>query len=295
MFVAVVDLGSFSKAAVRLGTSSGQASKLVGKLESDLGVQLLRRTTRALSPTEIGQAYYERIKSLLLEFDSLDASVRSASGTMTGRIRLTVPVTFGERQLAPILSSFASSYSDVELDVSFSDRIVSIVDEGFDVAIRIGNPQDSNLIARKLCDVKIMVVASSDYLARRGTPRHPKELSAHECIIDTNFRNPSIWTFNRTGKGGLNVEVSGRLHFSNAEAALVAASVGLGIARTPSFIAASRIQAGEVVTLLRRFETHTLGVYAIYPPGRHLALKVRTFVDFLSEHYRAGAPWEDEG
>ena len=170
MFVAVMETGGFSRAAARLGTSPGQASKLVGRLEKELGVQLLNRTTRALSPTEVGSAYFDRIKGLIEAFDALDDSVRTASGEARGRLALSVPVSFGTAQLAPALVDFARAYPEILLDVSFSDRIVSLIDEGFDAAVRIGVPSDASLIIRKLCDTRIVCAAAPGYLAERGEP-----------------------------------------------------------------------------------------------------------------------------
>ena len=195
MFVAVMEAGSFAKAAARLGTGSAQASKLVSRLESDLGVRLLNRTTRSISPTEVGQAYLERIKLVLEELDALDEVVKNRSGTASGRLRLTVPMSFGTTQLAPAFIDFAGRYPDIDLDVSFSDRVVNLVDEGFDAAVRIGTPADTSLIARKLCGARIVLAASADYLSRRNTPETPADLSGHDCIIDTNFRDPLVWQF----------------------------------------------------------------------------------------------------
>ena len=163
MFVAVMETGAFSRAAARLKTSPGQASKLIGWLEADLGVQLLNRTTRALSPTEVGRAYFERIKGLIEEFDALDASVKMVAGEARGRLVLSVPVSFGAAQLAPALVAFARAYPEIVLDVSFSDRVVNLIDEGFDAAVRVGTLTDVNLIGRKLCDTRIVTVASSEF------------------------------------------------------------------------------------------------------------------------------------
>jgi len=293
MFVAVLEAGSFSKAAERLGTSSGQASKLVSRLEADLGVQLLKRTTRSLSPTEVGQAYYERMKNLLEEFDALDASVRNASGAATGRLKLSVPISFGTAQLAPVLIDFAKAFPDIQLDVSFSDRAVNMVDEGFDVAIRVGNPTDSTLITRKLCDMRTVIGASPDYIARRGHPVAPADLADHDCIIDTNYNEPFLWRF-RIGdrRETIAVPVAGRLRFSNAEACLAAAEASLGIARIPSFIAGPRFRDRAITPILSAFEDHSRGVHALYPPGRHLALKVRVLVDFLAMQFRGEPKWD---
>lgn len=294
MFVAVVDMGSFAAAATRLGTSSGQASKLVSRLEASLGVQLLMRTTRALSLSEAGRAYYERVKSLIEEFDILDASVRNASGAPSGRLRISAPITFGTTQLAPVLNEFAAAFPDIQLDVSFSDRIVNLVDEGFDAAIRIGRPVDSSLIARKLCAARIVLVAASSYLDARGAPAVPEDLAHHDCIIDTNFRDPLTWRFKRADDPQtVLADVRGRIHFSNAEACVAAAEAGLGIARVPSFVAGARLRVGAVKPVLAAFEDEPRSLYTVYPPARHLALKVRVLVDFLVDSFRGQPVWDN--
>lgn len=292
MFVAVLDLGSFAAAAARLGTSSGQASKLVSKLEADLGVQLLKRTTRALSPTEAGQAYHERMKDLLAEFDALDTAVRHASGAPSGRLRLTAPVSFGTTRLAPALIDFARAFPDLQLDVTFSDRVANLVDEGFDAAVRIGKPDDSSLIGRKLCDARVVTLAAPGYLAARAAPRTPDDLADHDLILDANFRDPGHWRFADGRGGSIAVPISGRLRFSNAEACLAAAEAGLGIARVPTFIAGPRIREKRVVPVLETLEDAPLGIHVVYPPARHLALKVRALVDFCVARFRGTPDWD---
>ncbi|MEQ1522293.1 MAG: LysR family transcriptional regulator [Aestuariivirga sp.] len=293
MFVAVMETGSFAKAAARLGTGSAQASKLVSRLESDLGVRLLNRTTRSLSPTEVGQAYLERIKVVLEELDALDEAVKNRSGSASGRLRLTVPMSFGTTQLAPAFIDFATRFPDIDLDVSFSDRVVNLVDEGFDAAVRIGTPADTSLIARKLCGARIVLAASADYLSQRGTPETPADLAGHDCIIDSNFRDPLVWHFRTDRSGEANmVKVVGRLRFSSADACLSAAEAGLGIARVPSFMAGPRIRAGRLKPLLRAFEDQALGIFVLYPPNRHLATKVRVFVDFLVQRFQGEPAWD---
>jgi DNA-binding transcriptional LysR family regulator len=291
MFVAVMETGSFTGAAERIGTSSGQASKLVSRLESELGVRLLNRTTRSVSPTEAGRAYFERLRPLLDEFTDLDASVRDASRAPRGRLRLTAPLTFGAMELAPTLNAFAQRYAEIELDVSFSDRVVNLVDEGFDVAIRVGRPDDSRLIARKLCDVRIVVVGAPGYLERAGVPGAPEDLTQHECVIDTNFRDPRRWPFNVAG-AERTAPVRGRIRYSSAEACLRAAEAGLGLACVPAFVAGEALRSGSVIRLLAGFETQPYGVHALYPHNRHLAAKVRVLVDHLAEHYRGTPSWE---
>ena len=293
MFVAVLETGSFSHAAARAGVSSGQASKLVSRLEGELGVRLINRTTRALSATEAGQAYFERLKALIEEFDALDASVRSASGVARGRLRVTAPLTFGTMQLAPALVEFAQNYPEIELDVSFTDRVVNLIDEGYDMAVRVGGPGDSSLIVRRLCDIHIVTAASPAYLQAHGEPKTPTELVEHACVIDTNFRDPLAWRY-RVDDAIEAVAVKPRIRFSNAEAAVKAAEAGLGVVRLPSFIAGYSLKSGALTPILRGFETDPGGVFTLYPPGRGLALKVRVLVDFLARKYRGRPPW-DEG
>jgi DNA-binding transcriptional LysR family regulator len=291
MFVAVMETGSFTGAAERLGTSSGQASKLVSRLETELGARLLNRTTRSISPTEAGKAYFERVRLLLEEYDHLDVSVRNVSQTPRGRLRLTAPLSFGVIELAPALNEFALRYPDIELDVSFSDRVTNLVDEGFDMAVRIGRPPDSSLVAR-LCDVRIVVVGAPAYIDRMGEPDAPDELSRHDCIIDTNFREPERWPIRSLNGDMLAVPVGGRIRYSNAEACLRAAEAGLGLACVPSFVAGASIREGRVIRILQGFETTPFVVHALYPHSRHLAAKVRALVDFLVERYRGTPHWE---
>ena len=190
MFLAVIESGSFTAAADRLGASSGQASKLVARLEAELGVRLLNRTTRAVATTEAGRAYAERLRPLMEEFDTLDLSIRDISQVPRGSLRLSVPLTFGGLELAPTLNDFASHYPEIALDVAFSDRFVNLVDEGFDLAVRIGRLDSSSLIVRRLYAVRLVVVAAPEYLARAGRPKDPGDLPHHACIIDTNLRDP---------------------------------------------------------------------------------------------------------
>lgn len=292
MFIAVMETGSFADSAKRLGTSSGQASKLVSRLEATLGVRLLNRTTRAVSPTEAGQVYFDRLRPLLEELDNLDLSIRDSSQAPRGRLRLTAPLTFGTIELASSLNDFSSRYRDIELDVNFSDRLVNLVDEGFDMAVRVGQPADSSLVARKICDVRIVLVGSGDYLKRQGTPTVPDDLAKHNCIIDTNFREPNRWPVKDAGGNMVTVPVNGTILYSNAEACMLAAEAGLGIACVPSFVAGAAIRARKVQRLLETFESEPYGVYALYPHNRHLAAKVRVLVDFLAERYRGTPHWE---
>lgn len=291
MFVAVVEAGGFTGAAKRVGVSAGQASKLIARLEADLGVQLLKRTTRAVTTTEAGRNYYERVKALLEEFEVLDASVRAQSGAPAGRVRLTAPETFGVAQLTPILIGFAAAYPDIRLDVGLTDRRVSLVDEGYDLAVRIGVPADSRLMARKLCEARILTVASADYTARAGKPEKPEDLGRHACIIDTNFSEPRLWPY-RDGDRRVAAPVDGPLSFSNAGACLRAAEAGLGVARLPSFVAGPAVREGRLGVLLARYEPPPMEVHVLYPPGRALAAKVRVLIDYMAQSLEGKPPWD---
>lgn len=289
MFVLVADQGSFAEAARRLGVSSGQASKLVSALERDLGVQLLKRTTRALALTEVGHAYHLRMKALLEEFDALDASVRQIAGTPSGRLRLTAPLSFGKSRIVPLLLDFARAFPAIRLDVDLSDAVRNIVDDGFDLAIRIGIPADSSLIARKLCDMEVLLVASPAYLDLHGVPERPADLADHACIIDANFRDPLHWPLRAaSGDGAPPVRVAVReaMRMTDGDACLDAAEAGFGIARVPDFIASRSLAAGRVRRVLPGWLSGAAGIHAIYPPARHLAFKVRTLVDFLAVSLR---------
>lgn len=293
MFVAVMELGSFAAAARRIGTSNGQASKLISRLEQDLGVQLFKRSTRALSPTDMARSYYERVRLLLDEYDALDAAMRNTATSPSGRLRISAPVTFGSVRLTNHLVEFAHRYPHIELDVSFADRVVNLVDEGFDLGLRIGKLDDSRLIARKLCRIRVVTVASPAYLKAHGTPDHWRDLAEHDCILDTNFRDPRRWWFMENGEAQP-LAMHGRLKFSNTEVCLQMAKAGLGVARVPTFVAGEALHAGEVIPILRAFDMAPLDLYAVYPPARQLAQKARVMIDFLLEAF-AGEPTWDQG
>lgn len=284
MFVSVLDTGSFAAAARRLQTSSGQASRLVARLEADLGVQLLNRTTRALAPTEAGQVYYERMKDLLAEMEALEVSVRSQSGLAAGRLRVSAPVTFGTRRLVPLMMRFAADYPAIRLDVQFSDRVVNLLEEGFDLAVRVGMAPDSSLIARRLGETRLITLAAPSYLAARGLPERPEDLAGQDLILDSNMRDPTRWSF----RGAEPVGVTGRLRFSNAEACLSAALSGFGIARLPDFIAGDALRSGTLMPVLAEFEPEAIPIHVVWPPGRHLAGKVRAMVDALARDFGRG-------
>ena len=288
-FAAVADARSFTKAARRLGVSSAQVSKLVARLENRLGARLLNRTTRDVSLTDTGRAYLERARLLLDDFDALEGLVRDRSGP-TGLLKVSAPMSFGTNQLTPALLDFAAAYPEVSLDVSQTDRVVNLVEEGFDVAVRIGELPDSSLIARRLAPVRIVTCAAPAYLQAAGAPAAPEDLAKHECIIDTNMRDPFAWSYGDTA-GRREVRVNGRLRFAGADACVAAGRRGLGVVSTPAFAAADDLRAGRLVALLCAYEPQLIHVHAVYPHARHLAAKVRVFVDFLAERYAGEPEW----
>ncbi len=288
-FAAVADALSFTQGARKLGVSGAQISKLVARLENRLGQRLLNRTTRDVSLTDTGQAYLERARELLAGFDALETSVKDQSGP-SGLLKVSAPVSFGQGQLTSALLDFAAGCNDVALDVSFTDRMVNLVEEGFDVAIRIGHLTDSSLVARRLAAVRLVTCASPDYLARRGAPASFADLADHEAILDTNAREPTLWRFGPHNDPG-EVRVRGRLRFNGAEPCVAAAVAGFGIVRSPAFAAADDLRAGRLVALLCNVEPEMIHVHAVYPHARHLAAKVRAFVDFLVARYAGEPEW----
>jgi len=288
-FVAVADARSFTQGARKLGVSSAQVSKLVARLENRLGARLLNRTTRDVSLTDTGQAYLERARELLQGFEALETSVRDQTGP-SGLLKVSAPVSFGRNQLTPALLEFASGCNAVSLDVVFSDRMVNLVEEGFDVAVRIGHLSDSSLVARRLAAVRMVTCASPGYLDRAGTPTALEDLTRHEAVLDTNGRDPTIWRFGPQSEPR-EVRVHGRLRFSGAEACAAAAVAGFGLTRTPAFAVADDLRAGRLVPVLCNHEPELIHVHAVYPHARHLAAKVRAFVDFLAQRYAGEPEW----
>lgn len=289
VFVQVVRQGSFAAAALRMGVSAGQASKLVSRLEADLGVRLLNRTTRALALTAEGETYFTRIAAILDQLDDLDDSLRDTGRVPQGPLRLTAPLTFGTVQLMPALAEFARLHPAILLDVTFTDSRLGLAEHGFDAAIRVGEPQDSALKLHKLGVLRIQFVASADYLRARGIPRRPEDLRDHDIITDTNFPRPDEWLFG--GDAPLSLALRGRLRLSNAEACVIACAAGLGVARLPDFISAPAIRDGRLVEVLRRFQPASSGIYALTPAGRHMPSRLRRLIGFLQDRWGGDHDW----
>jgi len=288
VFMAVADARGFAQAARRLKISPAQATKLVARLEDRLHTRLLNRTTRNVSLTDSGRTLQARARGLVEEFDQLEKSVQETA-TPRGLLKISAPVSFG-MQLGAVLLDFAKAYPEVELDVSVTDRIVNLVDEGFDAAIRAGTLVDSSLVARKLTTFRGVTIASPDYLKTHGTPRQPSDLERHDAILDLNRADPQSWIYGAGAKRAA-VRVSGRLRFGNPYICVAAACASFGIAQEPAFAAADALRQGRVVALLKPYEPDPLTCYAVYPHARHLPSKVRVFVDFLSQRFAGEPEW----
>ncbi len=290
-FAAVVTSRSFTAAARHLGTSTKLTSKYVQQLEERLGVQLLNRTTRSLALTEIGRAYFERCVDLLEDFDELEAAMQDRQSTPRGQLRISAPTTFGETHLTRAIAVFLSDQPDISIDLRLSNRFVNIVDEGFDLAIRISDLDDSSLTVRKLAPASITLCASPDYLAQHQTPKTPDDLKDHNCIIDSNYKKGPHWPLLYNGKIKT-FNIHGRFHVNGATAAREMAVAGQGIALCPSYLIDKYLASGELVALLQDYNAFELGLYALFPPNRHLAKKVRVFVDHLVEYFAQPANWD---
>ncbi len=296
MFAKVVEAGSFVRAAERLDVSTTAASRLVADLEAYLGSRLLHRTTRRLHPTDAGRAYYERCAQILDEIDEAEANVRDENARPAGVLRINTAVSFGILHLAPLLAEYRAAYPEVEVEVSLSDRVVELIEEGFDLAIRISSSLPPTLVVRRLAPVRLIVCAAPAYLEKYGTPLRPADLQAHNCLLYTYASDGGDWHFApRYGDeqgAAETVRVSGSLRANNGDLLRTAALAGEGIIRQPTFLVGDDFHRGALVPLLTDYPLPMLGVYAVYPTRRHLSAKVRTFVDFLASRWGDTPPWD---
>lgn len=284
-FARVVELGSFARAADRLGISTSVCSRQVAELEAHLDARLLNRTTRTLSLTEAGREFHARCLPLLADLEEAEAAAHAGSGRARGTLRITSSVNFGLRHLSPLIAPFQTRHPDVRLDISLSDRMVDLVEEGFDVAVRIGASQSTSLIAKKLGDTRMVTCASPAYLKRFGTPVIPAQLAAHNCLLYEYLPNRGEWRFVDRDGSEQRVRVSGSVQTNNGDMLARAAAEGLGICCEPDFIVADEIAAGRLVPILTGFEPPSTAIHAMYPSRRHLSAKVRAFVDFIAAEY----------
>lgn len=287
-FRSVADTGSFSAAGRALGRSKTVVSKLVADLEAHLGTRLLHRTTRRVSLTEAGRAYHARCVQLLSDLEEMESMVRDAQSNPRGRLRVAGPQTFGELYLVPALHDFALCHPGISIELTLTDRFVDLVEERFDLGIRIADLPDSSLVARRLGEMRLIACAAPAYLEAHGRPRAPQDLTAHDCIVDTNFRQPWLWPFDGGG-GRTTVRVAGRFMVNSARAACDLAVAGAGVVLAPNFVADPHLAAGRLETLLPEWTSGVRGIHAVYPHRRHVALRLRMLIDFLTGRF-APAP-----
>lgn len=293
-FVAVVEAGSFTAAADRLGIAKSAASRRMASLESRLGVQLLQRTTRRLNLTDTGRSFYERSARILADLDEAEAAVLQEHGELRGKLRIALPLSFSISHMGKPIAEFARRYPKVTFDLDLNDRRVDLVQEGADLALRIGRLSDSSLIARRLFDSHTVVCASPAYLEEYGVPKTAEDLRDHHCLVYGNLSDPTRWV-GRDKEGTEHpVDVQAALSATSGDFLSQMAAKGLGIALQPTFIAGELIQRGELLPLLTDYEWPTMPAYAVYPPTRHLSFRVRTFIDFLVEYFSGTPYWDEE-
>ncbi|MDQ7969547.1 MAG: LysR family transcriptional regulator [Oxalicibacterium faecigallinarum] len=281
-FVAVVESESFTAAGARLDISKAIASKYVGILEDHLGTRLLNRTTRRLSLTESGTTYYERCVQILADVDEAEQAAGQMTAIPRGTLKVAMPVSFGTICIAPLMSEYMRRYPEVKLDIALADRRVDLIEEGFDLAIRVGSLPESGLIARRLAVDRIVCCAAPAYLAARGTPVQPADLADHACLNYSYASGGDEWTFGKQRRQ-VSVRIDGPVRANNGDMLRLAALDGAGIIWQPHFIVGDDVKSGRLIELMTDFGGPELGIYALYPSRKHLSAKVRTFVDYLAE------------
>lgn len=293
VFTAVVEAGSFAGAADRLDLSRGMATRYVAQLEAHLGVRLLNRTTRRLSLTEAGSDYCQRATQILAMVEEAETSAAQEASVPRGTLRVNTSVAFGVRHIGPAITEYLQRYPGVDLDLTLNDRVVDLVDEGFDVAIRVAARIDPGLVARRLTRARIVACASPAYLKKHGTPKSPEELAGHNCISYAYWSLQNDWHFRRKSVERT-VRVSGNLRGNNGDILVNAAIEGLGVILHPTFLVFEALQKKKLVRILPDWEADELSVFAVYPHRKFLPPKVRSFIDFLAERF-APEPYWDAG
>lgn len=281
LFVRVAELGSFAGAAQQLGVARSVVTRQIAGLEAHLGVKLMARSTRRLTLTSAGTAYLEKCRVILNLVEAAEIGVAEERQTPRGNIRISLPLSFGLKRLAPLLLDFSQRYPEVALDMDYSDRRVNLIEEGIDLSIRVTRRLDAGDVARRIGTSRMRVLASPDYLSRHGQPAHPADLAHHVCLGYTNAGAATTWQFVVDGQLE-NFPIRSRINANNGDVLTEAAAQGLGIACQPDFIAGSFIAAGRVVEVLADYPGPELGIYAMLPSNRHIPYRVRVLMDFLA-------------
>lgn len=291
VFVRVIETGSFTAAADELGVTRSVASKSVTRLEERLGVRLMQRTTRRLSLTEAGAALFERSRPALAAIDEAELAATRLQSEPRGMLRVSAPMGFGILHLAPLIPEFLAQFPGVIVDLRLDDRFVDLVAEGFDVAVRIAAPGDGLLVARRLATCKQVICASPAYWRQHGLPQTPEDLRGHNCMSYVYTRPPDIWEFAAPDGTSITVPISGNLRLNSGLAEREAALRDLGVVRLPAFYVADTLAAGQLEQALADFRLPELAISAVYVQRRHLAPKVRAFIDFLALRFRRSGSW----
>ncbi|KIY42097.1 LysR family transcriptional regulator [Pseudomonas asiatica] len=290
IFAKVAETGSFARAATELGLSQATISKAITRLEGRMKTMLFHRTSRRMSLTESGHVALERAARILAEGEAVEAEVTEQSTSLRGPIRMTAPMSFGLSHLAPVLPDFMARHPDVVLDVHFSDELVDLVAQGFDMALRISTLADSSLLARRLCTVRILLVGTPAYFERHGRPAHPRDLVGHRALQYSYSRGGSSWRFRHKRHGEFAQAMPTSLLANNAEALEPALLAGLGMALQPEFLAWKDLQSGALETVMEDWQVEPIALHIVTPPGRSRPVRVQALIDYLVERF-ASAPW----
>ena len=284
-FATVVDQGGFTDAAKKMGISKSAVSKHISSLEARLGARLLNRTTRRVSPTEIGLAYYDRARRVLSDAGEADALVASMQSAPAGLLRLSVATDFGVNHLSPILGDFLQQFPDITVNMVLNNRYVELISEGFDMAIRMGDLEDSSLRARKLTETQMRMIAAPSYFEKHGRPTRLDDLNSHKLLHYSNQASGNAWKITAPSGEERQIRSAGWLSVNDGQSLLNACIAGLGIAYLPSFLYANAMEQVQVVDVMPDLPIERTGIYAVYPPGRFTQPKVRAFIDFLVAHF----------
>ena len=294
VFTAVVEAGSFAAAADKLDLSRGMTSRYVAQVEAHLGVRLLNRTTRRLSLTDAGQDYYQRAAQVLAMVEEAERAAAQGAAAPRGTLRINTSVGFGARHLGPAISDYLTRYPSVKVDVVLNDRVVDLVEEGFDVAVRIARRVDPGLVARPITRARLVACASPDYLRRHGIPKTPADLARHNCLTYAYSGPQNEWRFTRRGREQV-ITATGHLHGNNGDIISNAAAEGLGVIVQPTFLLHELLRTRRLVRVLAEWEVADSTIYAVYPSRQFLAPKVRAFIDLLLERFGDNPYWDRLG
>jgi DNA-binding transcriptional LysR family regulator len=292
-FARVVSSGSYAEAARRLGLTRSAVSKAVSELEATLGARLLDRTTRRVTPTEAGLAYYERCIAILAQVEETEAQVSRLHDEPKGVLRVNAPMSFGMMYLSSAIADFMQTFADLKVELTLSDRFIDPLEEGVDVTVRIGQLEDSSLVARRIAEVPMMLVAAPVYLSAHGDPQKLSELTGHRALIYGHSITAQRWKLTEKG-AAVTVPINGCLASNNGDVLRDAAVAGLGIARLPLFLVCNAIRAGELREILPQHAPPSLDIHALYAPNRYLAAKTRVFIDHLVDRFGKSPPWHLE-